>query len=503
MPLDLPSLRRTLSDLSAFTLSGGVRLRSYQRAVAEAVLASIFLQQGRSIVVQFPRQSGKNELQAQLEAYLLMLFSHAPAEVVKVSPTWKPQTINAMRRLERVLEKNVLTRGRWQKESGYIYRIKDARVVFLSGSPTTNIVGATASHLLQVDEAQDVRTDKFDKDIAPMAASTNATRLFWGTAWTSRTLLARELRAAREAEQADGLQRVFILTAEQVAAEVPAYGDFVGGQIHRLGRQHPMVRTQFFGEEIDAQGGMFPPERRALMLGGHERRSAPQEGRLYALLLDVAGEDEASVLDGLTGLESSSRDATALTVVEIDRSQISLLRLPTYRVVDRRLWTGARHIDLYGVLLAMAEHWHAARLVVDATGIGAGLASFLGRALPGRVLPFVFSQASKSKLGWDFLSVIESGRFRDWKAGPAGAQDERSQFWTQVEHCTFEVIPGPERRVRWGVPDGTRDSASGALVHDDLLIYAALCALLDGQVWDGEARSEVVPGIDPLEGLGW
>jgi hypothetical protein len=42
-------------------------------------------------------------------------------EMVKVSPTWKPQSLNAMRRLERVLSRNLLTRGQWRKESGYIY----------------------------------------------------------------------------------------------------------------------------------------------------------------------------------------------------------------------------------------------------------------------------------------------------------------------------------------------------------------------------------------------
>ena len=45
-------------------------------------------------------------------------------------------------------------------------------------------MGATASLLLEVDEAQDVAINKFDKDIDPMADSSNATRIFWGTAWT-------------------------------------------------------------------------------------------------------------------------------------------------------------------------------------------------------------------------------------------------------------------------------------------------------------------------------
>ena len=146
---------------------------------------------------------------------------------------------------------------------------------FLSGSPTSSIVGATANLLLECDEAQDIEISKWDKEIAPMAASTNATRVFWGTAWTSRTLLARELRAARLAEQQDGIRRTWVLTADEVGQEVPAYQKFVDEQIARLGRNNPLVRTQYFSEEIDCEGGMFPLGRRVLMLGSHAQQSYP------------------------------------------------------------------------------------------------------------------------------------------------------------------------------------------------------------------------------------
>ena len=207
-------------SITAFTKhASGLKLRAYQVEVAQAICDSVIHQRGLTFVVMFPRQSGKNELQAQIETYLLMLFSQLNAEIVKVSPTWRPQTINAMRRLERVLKRNLLTRNAWKKKAGYIYEIGSANIYFFSGGRNANIVGATASTLLEVDEAQDVSIPKFDKDIAPMAASTNATRVFWGTAWTSRTLLARELAAAQVTEQRDGIKRVFILTADQVAAD--------------------------------------------------------------------------------------------------------------------------------------------------------------------------------------------------------------------------------------------------------------------------------------------
>ena len=50
-------------------------------------------------------------------------------------------------------------------------RLDGAMIHFLTGSPTSSIVGATASLLLECDEAQDVEIAKWDKEIAPMAAS--------------------------------------------------------------------------------------------------------------------------------------------------------------------------------------------------------------------------------------------------------------------------------------------------------------------------------------------
>ena len=105
------AIKRLLSDIHEFTLRASLlRLRNYQIAPARAVIHSVLNDLGHSIVVVMPRQSGKNELQAQLETYLLRRFSKRDADMVKASPTWKPQSLNAMRRLERVLSRNILTR---------------------------------------------------------------------------------------------------------------------------------------------------------------------------------------------------------------------------------------------------------------------------------------------------------------------------------------------------------------------------------------------------------
>ena len=503
----LARLKTVLRDPLLFArAASGITLRAYQQPVAQAVADSVFKQRGLSFVVMFPRQSGKNELQAQLEVYLMMLFSQTlpGCEMVKVSPTWKPQSLNAMRRLESVLRRNLFTRSLWRKESGYIYRVGEARIAFLSGAPEANIVGATASTLLEVDEAQDVLISKYDREIAPMAASTNATRIFWGTAWTRDTLLGRELRAAQTAQDVDGIRRVFRVDGDTVAAEVPAYGRFVQEQVAKLGRLHPMVRTQFYSEEIDADGALFPPERISRLRGSHPPCLAADPGRQYAVLVDVAGEAETPPDPVLqAGAENGRRDSTAVTVVDAAPAETGNV----YRVVWREQYTGLKHTDLFSMIRALMERYRARWLVVDATGVGAGLASLCSRAFPGKVTAFVFNAATKSELGWTFLDLVDSGRFLDY------ALPEQPQAWfnrllelqglflRQLSRVQYDIPAGPEKRMRWSVPDGTRDPLSGGYLHDDLVLSAALVGVLEKMELHPLSQALIIPAADPLKEL--
>lgn len=480
-------------------------LRAYQLAPARAILTSILRGEGRRFAVMMSRQAGKNEMVAQLEVYLLNLYQRRGGQIVKASPTFKPQTINSMLRLEHHLD-NAWNRGAWRRRHQVIFELGNARCLFFSADPQANVVGATASFLLECDEAQDVSAAKWRKDFDPMGASTNVTTAFFGTAWTSNTLLATTVAELKRLERRDGVQRVFKIDAERVGAEVPAYAAYVRKRVEALGRHHPLIKTQYFLEEIDDQTGMFPRQRRALMRGDHERQHEPTAGHRCALLIDVAGEDEqvqstpsGAGLDRAL-LRNPRRDATALTVVDVD---VVYGELPTYRVVDRRLWLGEAHTALCRELLALARHWHAAWVVVDATGIGAGLASFLEEALGERVMPVRFSRRVKCDLGWNFLGVVETGRYRDYV--PDGSSETR-QFWYEVESCQREVRSDPNHTLRWGVWEAPGYDGAIAYGHDDLLISAALCALLDDVAWPGPARGASVETGDPLEeidAVGW
>ena len=473
-------------------------LRTYQLEPARAIIDSILNQRGMTFAVVMSRQAGKNELSAQLEAYLMNLHQQVRGSLlVKASPTYKPQTINSKMRLADTLS-NPWNEQFLKGQEGYIIRLGRCRCLFFSAHPTSNVVGATANVLLECDEAQDVDETKWNKDFAPMAASTNATTVFYGTVWTSRTMLSKAVRALRAQQARDGVQRVFCVPWQRVADEVPTYGVYVRNEIRRLGRNHPIVRTQYFLEEIKGAGLLFGPERRAMMQGAHDREREPVPGLVYAMTVDVAGEDEELEGEELRR-EKPLKDSTAVTMFRVDlrTCEDPLIGLPRYEVVNRWWWTGWPHADLYAVLVDLAETWRVAYMVVDATGVGSKLAEYLcGRLgsieheMPGVVVPFVFTGKSKSELAWEFVAVIGTGRYKDYVDD---GQPDTGQFWREVESCTFEVMPGPGKRIRWGVEDLS--------VHDDFVISAALVAELDKMDWIEEIESVVIDAPDVIDAI--
>ena len=230
--------------------------------------------------------------------------------------------------------------------------------------------------------------------------------------------------------------------------------------------------------------------------GGADLRGRP----IFAFLIDVGGEDKdaSPSPNGIFGEGSGvgSHDSTVLTCILVDLSTLAdpALQGPTYRVAWRRTWTGVSQPTLYAQISSLAETWQPRRIIVDATGIGAGLSSFLERTHGSTtVVPFVFTHKSKSDLAWDFIAQIETGRYKEY--APLDPD-----LYLQLVNCQLEIIPGPARLCKWGVPDAARDPATGLPIHDDLILSAALCAELDNQPW-GTAQSAIVRPSDPLQDL--
>ncbi len=436
-------------------------LRPYQREVARAVLDSVFGKKGLTFSVEMARQGGKNELSAQLELLLLTLYIARSQNLVKCSPTFKPQTVISMMRLKDRLNDAGFDRI-WVSELGYIIRLGNARAVFLSAEESASVVGNTAHILLEVDEAQDVSKDKYTKDFKPMGSSTNVTSILYGTTWDSATLLEETKQTNLELEKRDGVRRHFRYDWEDVAKHNPDYLAYVEGERQRLGENHPLFLTQYRLLPVRGGGGFLSAQQVVQLQGDHSRRHGPEAGKVYVAAIDIAGEAEDGEDAGLRALQPR-RDSTVVTVGELDFAACNdTLRQPVIRVVEHYYWTGRRHADLYPQLVDLLRNvWHCRRVTVDATGVGEPVASFLAQALGGRVQPFKFTQPSKSQLGFNLLAAVNCGRLKVYQRD---GSDESREFWLEMEKARAQYRPN--QTMSFFV-----DPAEG---HDDFLMSLAL-----------------------------
>jgi hypothetical protein len=104
--------------------------------------------------------------------------------------------------------------------------------------------------------------------------------------------------------------------------------------------------------------------------------------------------------------------------------------------------------------------------VVDATGVGGGLAAFLGAALgPGVVTPYRYTAATKSQLAYDFLAAVNGGRFKvHAESGDAAVNDLRRELLRQCAAAGYAMRANQVKS--FFVPEHRG--------HDDLLNAAAL-----------------------------
>jgi len=202
---------------------------------------------------------------------------------------------------------------------------------------------------------------------------------------------------------------------------------------------------------------------------------------MYVAGIDVAGEDEEAEDAALRSLKPR-KDSTAITICEVewiadfglrnadsdDENRLpagipqSAFRTPNLRIVQHYWWTGRKHRELFPQLVDLLRRvWHCRSVVVDATGVGAGVASFLVGALPMVARPFIFTATSKSALGYGLLAAVNSGRLAMYADD---GSPESVEFWREARLARSTLHEN--QRLSFYV-----DPREG---HDDLLMSAAL-----------------------------
>ena len=436
------------------------KLRPYQKEVAMAILESVFGKKGLTFSVEIARQGGKNELSAQLELLLLTLHIAQNKHLIKCSPTFKPQAVISMSRLKDRL--NDAGFGRiWSSELGYIIKLGNARVIFLSADGSSNVVGNTAHILLEVDESQDVSKEKYSKEFKPMGATTNVTTVHYGTTWDDSTLLEEVKQTNLELERRDGVRRHFSYNWEQVARYVPDYRAYVEGERDRLGKNHPLFMTQYRLLPVRGGGGFLSVQQREQLQGKHHRQRRAKSGKAYVAGMDLAGEAEET--EDFAKINRERRDATVVTIGELDLARADDVNREAFiKIVEHYRWTGRKHTDLYAQLVDILQNvWRCRRIVVDATGVGEPVASFLKKALGSRVTPFKFTQQSKSELGFNLLAAVNAGHLKIYKGD---GSENYKQFMGEMEKARGQYRPS--QTMNFYV-----DPAQG---HDDFLMSLAL-----------------------------
>jgi len=134
--------RSVVQDVGAFGRLGlGTRWRGYQlevaRAIGRAVADGLGREAGLTLTVLFPRQAGKNQVSALVEAFLLFRYQRAGGSIVKTAPTFRPQLAISARRLERMLAGR-LTRRAGSSEyfaGGIVSYSNEAKATLLGVDP--------------------------------------------------------------------------------------------------------------------------------------------------------------------------------------------------------------------------------------------------------------------------------------------------------------------------------------------------------------------------------
>ena len=438
-------------------------LRPYQRRIAEAIFDSVQYGKGLTFSVMIARQGGKNEISAHVEAYLLAAFSRYNGASIKAAPTFNPQATISISRLQQVLDRARLRP--YYTRRGPTFRFNRARQIFLSAHPTSNVVGNTASLLLEVDESQDVSPDKYNREFRPMGAARNVTTVHYGTAWDEESLLEQVKQSNLELERRDRVRRHFEYDWNAVAAFNPDYLRYVEAERERLGGDHPLFQSQYCLVPVTGDGAFLNGTQQALLRGSHERLSIPRDEATYLAGIDLSGEAEEGEDARLRALKPR-QDSTVVTIGEMEEPRGSRgAKPPAVRVVEHYWWTGRPHTEVYSNLVQILKDlWRCRRVVVDATGIGAGVANFLQKALGRNVVtPFLFTAQSKSKLGYDLISAVNAGKLRMYRAD---GSPEYREFWAQISGARSALRPN--RTMNFYV-----DPSRG---HDDFLTSLALLA---------------------------
>jgi hypothetical protein len=463
-----------------------------QAEAARRIQAHILGGEGRTMCVRITRQFGKNEIDGTLQAHFLERFKNEPVTIIRTAPSYKPQVVINKTRFHQVAAQDLLfDEGKLKCTEGNIFKYGRASIMFLSTDPAANVEGATASLYMSVDEAHKVDYSYFEERFGPMAAFRNVPTVCYGVAASKCDLLYLN----RQSNIDRGMGNLNIDIPADMACEFrPEYAAFYSEKLKKLGEDHPVIKTQYKLEDIDAIGGYLNEHHRSSILDSdHQRMDSPRAGVEYLCCIDLAGESEEEIDDPMA-MTTASRDSTVAWIIEIDYSKTKN-DIPMFRIVDGYWWIGKQMSEGGGImgqqeiLLNMLNKWRPAVCVGDARGIGEQLMGWLKRhSLHTRVIAYKADTTSVSMDCYGLLGIINNGQLKIWRDDNSPIYRE---FCRQMRHTKYEIREND--RMRICKPGDIQGQVGSGDQHIDMIKACTYIArYFKVKPFDGQHRSQML-----------
>jgi len=418
-------------------------LRKIQAEIVSRVEAFLHSGNGGVMPIVSARQTGKNETSAVLQRRHLFRnqYSELKKSWIRTAPTHEPQIVNSKKRLEELMKidiKNVIHHPLFQeqkikKSEGYIWQVGNATVEFMSSGPHSNVVGATASYCLDMDEAHKIDKAKFDEDFMPFTASTNAGTLLWGVAADGLDTI----EWYRQSNAESGNKHLNLYYPCDLWAEVnPIYRSHVEGRVQALGWDHPIIKTQYRLIPV-ANEGTFINAKQAhnLFDSSHERELFPRPNVQYEMLIDLAGGNEDFNPDKeFIGEGETHTDSTVIWIYEVTRIICQNNIYPVVKISNMYWWTGVPLPQQQEQIKRLILDWRVSKVTVDGVGIGRQIAESLEQDFGTFIVnKYIASSSTISEDCFDLLARLNYSAvkmFRD-DASPDYAEFKRQVSWTK------------------------------------------------------------------------
>lgn len=391
---------------------------NYQRRIAEAIISAVIdASDGQTIElpIRFPRQSGKTTAVVDVIEFLLansLRYFGRPLSIGIFAPE-KEQATTDFDRLKLqfadIMKLGFTTRvkvdsdkkfpEKWNSKGIRIYKRSTGQFlgeVYIFPITKTSNPESKTLDLIIVEETQDVDDERMKNAVFPMGASTNAPRIYVGSAGYKVCVFKRQIESNPKAIQIT-IDQVF--ADRRKMAEVTGnkrhllYEAFVQSEIKNEGKDSPYIRTQFFGEWVIGAGQFTTAEKLDAMI---------DKGR------GIVDENKTD-LACYVGIDTAKHvDQTWVTVLR-DRADNKADEPNRSDLLGWLVLQGDNYEDQFDYIKSYLSKFERIRgIAIDATGQGDFMPDKFERNTGYNIIRVKFTPESKDVIYKILLQVIEN-----------------------------------------------------------------------------------------------